>query len=163
MVFGLFKRGGFITLVCGLLAIVIAVFTQDVRSTAQALADHGQTAAASFVNKHQETERRRTGSNGTRRSSTSYYLTYAFEAEAGDQRVEVSVPKDLYDDLTVGDEAEIRYLPEEPTSIEVYPGQTASGGAAMGIIAGIFGLVGAIAAAVAWTLTARARPLPLTA
>jgi hypothetical protein len=159
----LFKRGGFVTLVCGLMAIVIALLAQDARSTAQALADHGQTTIASVVDKHQETERRRTGSNGTRRSSTSYHLTYAFDTEAGDQRVEVSVPKDLYDDLTVGDEAEIRYLPEEPTSIEVYPGQTASGGAAMGIIAGIFGLVGAIAAAVAWTLTARARPLPLTA
>ena len=157
MVFELFTRGGFVTLICGLLAIVIAVIAQDARSTAHALADHGQTAIASVVDKHQETERRRSGSNGTRRSSTSYYLTYAFEAEAGDQRVEVSVPKDLYDDLTVGDEAEIRYLPEEPTSIEIYPGQMASNGTAMGWVAGALGLVAAIAAVVAVMLTGRAR------
>ena len=157
MIFELFKRGGFITVVCGLLAIVIAVYAQDARSTAQALADHGRTAIASVVDKHQETERRRTGSNGTRRSSTSYYLTYEFEAEAGDQRVEVSVPKDLYDDLTVGDEAEIRYLPEEPTSIEVYPGQMAGTGTAMIWVAAVMGLVAAMAAVVAVVLTGRAR------
>ena len=156
MIFELFKRGGFISLVCGLLAIVIAVFAQDTRSTARALADHGQTAIASVVDKHHETERRRS-TNGTRRSSTSYYLTYDFEAEAGDQRVEVSVPKNLYDDLTVGDEAEIRYLPEEPTSIEVYPGQMASTGTAMIWVAAVMGLVAAIAAAVAGVLTGRAR------
>jgi hypothetical protein len=157
MVFELFKQGGFVTLVCGILAIVIAVLAQDARSTARALADHGQTASASVVDKHQETERRRSGSNGTRRTSTTYYLTYAFEAEAGDQRVEVSVPKDVYDGLTVGDVAEIRYLPEEPTNIEVYPGQVASTGTAMGLIAGVLGLVAAIAAGVAMLLTRRAR------
>lgn len=160
MIIELFKRGGFVTLVCGLLAIVIALLAQDAGSTAQALADHGQTTLATVVNKHQETEQRRSGSNGPRRSSTSYYLTYAFEAGASDQRVEVSVPKDLYDHLTVGDEAEIRYLPEEPTRIEVYPGQMASAGTAMSIIAGGLGLVALIAAAVAMRLTSRARPLP---
>ncbi len=153
----LFKRGGFVTLVCGILAIVIALLAQDARSTAQALADHGQTAVASVVDKHQQTERRRTGSNGTRRSSISYYLTYVFDTEAGDQRVEVSVPKDRYDDLIVGHEAEIRYLPEDPKRVEVFPGQMASGGTAMTVAAGVLALAAVIAAGAAVKLTGQAQ------
>lgn len=160
MLFELFKRGGFVAVILAVLAIVFALIAQNAGTAAQAMTDHGQSAIATVVDKEQETSRRRAGSDVNRRPTTTYYLTYAFETPEGSQQVEVSVPKALYEDTTVRDEAEIRYLPEEPTTIEAYPGQMASGAFGWGVTAGVLALASLIAAAVAWVLTSRARLRP---
>ena len=158
MIIELLKRGGFVTLVCGIFAVILAFAAQSANSTAAALADHGQTAIATVTDKERETTRRRTDS-GTR-TRTSYEVTYEFEADSRAQRVTVDVSEEVYDDVSVGDEVEIRYLPEDPQRVEVYPGQMAGSGKVMGIIAGVFGVVAAIAAAVAVLLAGRRRSLP---
>jgi hypothetical protein len=156
MLIELFKRGGFITLICGLMAVGFAWLAQDARTTAQALADHGQTAIATVMDKERETTRRSSGS-GSRQTQTSYTVTYLFEVNSEIQRVEVGVPEEVYDAVSVGQQAEIRYLPEDPKRVEVFPGQMASGGTAMGIAAGVLALAAVIAAGIAMILTKRAR------
>ncbi|EYD76155.1 hypothetical protein Rumeso_02230 [Rubellimicrobium mesophilum DSM 19309] len=153
----LFKRGGFVTLICGLMALGFACLAQDARTTAQALADHGQTAIATVMDKERETTRRSSGSGSRHQTQTSYTVTYLFEVDSEIQRVEVGVPEEVYDAVRVGEQAEIRYLPEEPTAVEVFPGQMASGGTAMAVVAGVLALAAVLAAGIAVILTKRAR------
>jgi hypothetical protein len=157
MIIELFKRGGFVTLICGLMAVGFAWLAQDARTTAQALADHGQTAIATVMDKERETTRRSSGSSNHRRTQTSYTVTYLFEVDSEIQRVEVGVPEEVYDAVTVGDQAELRYLPEHPKTVEVFPGQMATGGTAMAVAAGVLALAAVIAAGVAAKLTEQAQ------
>ena len=157
MIIELFKRGGFVTLTCGLMAMGFAWLAQDARTTAQALADHGQTAIATVMDKERETTRRSSSNGGSPRTQTSYSVTYLFEVDSQAQRVEVGVPEEVYDAVTVGEQVEIRYLPEDPERVEVFPGQMATGGTAMAVVAGVLGLAAVIAAVVAVKLTGTAK------
>jgi hypothetical protein len=157
MIIELFRRGGFVTLICGLMAVGFAWLAQDARTTAQALADHGQTAIATVMDKERETTRRSSNSGGGRRTQTSYSVTYLFEVDSEIQRVEEGVPEEVFNAVTVGEQVEIRYLPEDPTSVEVFSGQAASGGTVLAALAGVLALVAMIAAGVAVKLTGQAQ------
>jgi hypothetical protein len=157
MLIELFKRGGFVTLTCGLMAVGFAWLAQDARTTAQALADHGQTAIATVMDKERETTRRSSSNGDSRRTQTSYTVTYLFEVASEIQRVEVGVPEEVYNEVSVGEQVEIRYLPEDPTSVEVFSGQAASGGTVLAAFAGVLALAAVIAAGVAAKLTGRAQ------
>ena len=157
MIIELFKRGGFVTLICGLMAVGFGWLAQDARTTAQALADHGQTAIATVMDKERETTRRSSNSGGSRQTQTSYSVTYLFEVDSQAQRVEVGVPEEVHDAVAVGEQVDIRYLPEDPKRVEVYPGQMANGGTALVVAAGMLALAAAVAAGIAVILTKRAR------
>jgi hypothetical protein len=120
--------GAAIAAVLLLLTALTGVFWQGSRATAAALDDHGITTTASVEDKRIDTYRVRTN-DGTRRE-TDYLVTYAFEAvssegsELIERSVEHEVPRTIFDELRPGQEVEIRYLPEDPTRADFYPGES---------------------------------------
>jgi hypothetical protein len=118
-----------------LLTVLTGLFWMNSRATAAALADHGAVAIATVDGKRIEHRRVRTN-DGTRRE-TDYLVTYAFDAvspqgETIPQAIEREVPRSVFDGLRTGDEVEIRYLPEDPSQADFYPGQSAGSATVLG-------------------------------
>jgi hypothetical protein len=120
--------GAAIAAVLLLLTALTGVFWMGSRATAAALDDHGVVTMATVESKRTDIRRVRTN-DGTRRE-TDYLVTYTFEAAAADggetvgQVIEHEVPRTIFDQLRPGQEVEIRYLPEDPTRADFYPGES---------------------------------------
>lgn len=162
-----FFKGGFVALAFLLLAALWAWLALNERATARAMADHGIAGIATVEALNVETERRR-DSDGRTRSDTDYNVTYSFEAvpvEGGapvTQQIEREVSQSTYDETVVGQQVEIRYLPENPTRVEFSPGEFERGArlwdwAALGTLAVAVGF-----AAMAVRLGLRAYRLDIT-
>jgi hypothetical protein len=107
---------------------VTGVVWMERHATAAALDDHGVVTMAMVESKRVDTRRVRT-KDGTR-TATDYLVTYAFEAvtTAGGKLVgctiEHEVSRSVFDGLTSGQPAEIRYLPEDPARADFFPGDS---------------------------------------
>lgn len=151
------KRGGFAAMILAALAIVAAVIWGSESATARGLDDRGATAMAFVVQKHRDAS----GADG----APVHEVTYLYQSVAADgarrtHRVEHRVPQGIYDGLSVGEQVEIRYLPESPAVAAVYPGEHADGRTFLDILA----LVAAAAAAIATLIglqAARRAPAPV--
>ena len=120
--------GAAIAAVLLLLTGLTYAFWQSARATAAALDDHGVVTIATVESMRTDTHRVRT--NDGSRTETNYLVTYVFEAQtpAGgetiSQQIEHEVPRGVFNQLRDGQELEIRYLPEDPTRADFYPGET---------------------------------------
>lgn len=121
-------------LVCAAIAAVLFLlsgvtfgFWRSADATAAAFEDHGLVTIAIVEQMRTDTHRIRTNSGS--RTETDYLVTYSFDAQspAGEmipQRTEHEVPRTIFNELRDGQEVEIRYLPEDPTRADFYPGET---------------------------------------
>jgi hypothetical protein len=139
-----FLVGAAIAAVLLLLTGVSYGFWRSAGATAAALDDHGVVTIATVERMRTDTHRVRTN-NGSR-TETDYLVTYSFEAQtpAGEtipQRIEHEVPRGVFNELRDGQEVEIRYLPEDPSRADFYPGETQGAarvlGWAMAVMLGI--------------------------
>jgi hypothetical protein len=123
-------------------AVVLVWLGLREQAAGLALADHGVTIEARIEGLRTETRTRRTNDRTT--TETVYEVTYAFEApvaaggEPVAQRVERDVPHAVFRDLHLSQAVEIRYLPENPSRIDFYPGQSAGSATILFLVAGIF-------------------------
>ena len=129
-------------LVCAAVAAVLLLlsgvtfgFWRSAGATAAALDDHGIVTVATVERMRTDTHRVRTN-NGSR-TETNYLVTYSFEAQAPAgqivlQRTEHEVPRTIFNELRDDREVEIRYLPEDPTRADFYPGETQAAARVLG-------------------------------
>jgi hypothetical protein len=127
MVMRFFRKGGWVVLILLAFGVGFGWPAWSQRSTAAALDDHGVAALATVEGLRTETHWRRTKSGAT--SDTEYRVTYAYQAppEPGATPVRLEtehlVPRFIYDELSLGEEVQIRYLPEDPERAEFFSGE----------------------------------------
>lgn len=139
-------------------------FWRSAGATAAALDDHGVVATATVEDMRRDTHRVRT--NDGSRTETDHLVTYAFEARSPEgevipQRIEHEVPRNVFDRLSRGQQVEIRYLPEDPTRADFYPGETRGTARVLGwVMAAMLGIaVLALALGAVFGRTARRSPI----
>ncbi len=143
--------GGWFALMLFAVAAVFGMLWLQSGTTAQALSEHGIETVATVEATRTDTRHVRS-KNGTRRD-TDYFAIYAFEVqtEAGEEpemlRVERRIPRWHYEELWRGKQVRVTYLPEDPTSLDVFPGQSRRDAGWHGWTAFGFALAGAVSGA----------------
>ncbi|MDJ0630942.1 MAG: hypothetical protein QNJ44_21975 [Rhodobacter sp.] len=106
-----FRLGGWLSLICGLALLAVTYFSAGALYLADRLDRAGDLAYAVVADRRAAA----TGDEG----ETTRYVTFTFKARgAGGQTVEVEVPAEYFDAVSVGDELPIRYLSNDPAQIE---------------------------------------------
>jgi len=152
--FALFWRdGGWMFMVVILVALAFAVFAVSARREAQSLTRDGRDAMGVITQKYQ----RMSGTSSSRSRTTTYYVRYTFKNAAGAQVKDIQDVSDaFYHRVKDGDQLQVRYLPEHPTTSEIEQGRAASASIlweAVALAIFIGGLIGLIV----WLRRARAR------
>lgn len=137
------KRGGLAALVCAAALLVAAAFWATEAATARSLASHGVTTTAYVVHKHAD--------DGATPAEAAHEVTYAYQSVAPDgtrttHRVGHDVPESVFDAVAVGQQVEVRYLAQDPSVAEVYPGEHADGRTFLDILAVVAAAVAALVA-----------------
>ena len=149
-------RGGWVALVCLAVGLAFGAFAVSQRVRAAALEDHGAVALATVERMRAETHRRRS-SGGHYTTETDHIVDYAFRA--GGRLVEVrrTVPEFVYDQLSTGEEVEVRYLPDDPERVDVFDGESRRDSRLLLLMASVFGGTGLVMVPLPWRAARRAR------
>jgi hypothetical protein len=160
-----FRKGGWTVVIFLAFAAGFGFLGLRERSLGRAIDDHGVATLATIEGMRTETRTRRTQNGPTR--ETDYLVTYAFAAptEVGAapvrQRVVRDVPGWVYDDLRVGQRVEIRYLPERPSRIEYFAGESRENALFLMVLFVTFLIATSIAGVVALRQARRAHRLDI--
>ncbi|WP_210527155.1 DUF3592 domain-containing protein [Rubellimicrobium arenae] len=121
MILDYLKKGGLAALLLAVIALGAATLWTTGTGPARALADHGITTTAFVVQKQR-------ASAGTGAMTVTYaYQSVGTDGDERTHRIGHAVPPSVFDSVRVGQEVEVRYLPEDPAMAEVYPGEHADG------------------------------------
>lgn len=153
-------KGGWVAFVCLAVGSGFGAFALQQSGRAAALADHGVVAVATVEGMRTETHRRRS-SGGHYTTETDHIVDYAFRA--GGRLVEVrrTVPEFAYDELSTGEEVEVRYLPENPERVDVFVGESRRDSWLLLLMAGVFGGTGLVMVPLPWRAARRARRIEI--
>ncbi len=133
--------GGWAALVLGALLVVFTLFSATALYMADLFDRDGKAAEAVIVDKRIE-EKRKSDDNDD--VETTHYVTLRFKVKgAPGHTVETDVLKGFYDDVAPGDTRWIRYLVDDPNTVEEDLGMYRRSGRLMnriGLVVGVAGL-----------------------
>lgn len=137
--FGLFFRlGGWVALIAALVMMVVAGLMVGYARSAMLFERDGVTTQAEVVHKQLKI---RYDSDGD--EQRTYLVRFFFDTPTMETvSAERSVSRSVYDDVTVGEPRDIRYLPYDPERFEHIVGSNAANGRIARIVGWIVGAVG---------------------